>query len=292
MWAMKMRLSNLLRGLRVLKKSLFRFVFLLRNKPCEKFFVTGIMRSGTTLLQRVVEQSCNIAYTPECSSLSVIVNSFRSIEQYDAYQHLSRDEFVKIYRSFINSFFDEYAIKTRQTKIVFKDPEALSKIRFYLELMPTVRFVISVRNPLATIASIWRVRNNQIQKSAESPLTAMNFEQVVDLVEQLCDEIIFVKHSKNVCIVKYEDLIARNEDAIIRLKNFIGKEVNLDLSDDTDEFDPNSPFWTPETGSIIKASSLDKFKNELTIEQSELVVLKLTKFMQIFGYAYMNVADG
>jgi len=282
---MEMRLKVLLYKIfRLYKRIVFRLTYSRGERAGKVIFVTGIMRSGTTLLQRVIAQSCKVQYTSECDALSVIINSFRSIEQYEAYQHLPREAFVKIYRNFINSFFDEHAIRSTLRKNVYKDPEALTKIRYYLELMPDVRFVISVRNPLATIASIWRVRNNQLQSGVKSPISVLDFEQTVDLVKRLSDEILAAGKSGNVCIVKYEDLVEGNENTICRLGKFIGEKISLELPDDRHHFDRNNPFWTPETGAKIDASSLEKFRHELTTEQCELATTKLGKFMQIFDY--------
>ena len=150
--------------------------------------------------------------------------------------------------------------------------------------MPTTKFVISIRNPLAIAASIYRVRNRQRQQGKRSFLTPMDFGDIVEYIERLCDVIIGMRESKNICLVQYEGLIGRVPAVLAGLSHFLGVKVSLDLDDDSAAYNPDHAFWTPESGTTIKLSSLDKYKTELTPEERALAAVKFARFNAMFGY--------
>lgn len=257
----------------------------LENPVVKKlFFVTGVMRSGTTLLQRVISLSCKSAYIREESSLRVILDSFEILDRDNAFHILSRAEYILQYRRFIDEILAQSHQIMNEETLVLKDPLSLRILPCFQELMPATKFVISVRNPLATITSINRVAANQRNQGKKSFISAMGFNNAVDYVSRLCDVIIAMQGRQNVCIVRYEDLIARDSEALSGLQEFIGAEIRLDLEDTSDTYDPEDAFWTPESGAEIKSSSLDKYKSVLTDEQKNIVNSRFVKFNIQFGY--------
>ncbi len=248
------------------------------------FFVTGVMRSGTTLLQRIVAHSLNTNVCLEFDSLNPIVNSFAILDQYKTYQHLSRDEFIYEYQSFIRAILTTYQNKSHSKNLVLKDPLALKNLNYFIELMPSTKFIISVRNPLATVTSIQRVSKKQQQNGERSFISEMKFEQTVEYTNNLCKQILSSRKQKNVIIIRYEDLIDKNENTTNNLGKFIGETINLDLPARSELISPENSFWTPETGGEIKTSSLEKYKDELTEEQISFIKNKMRDFIAEFGY--------
>jgi hypothetical protein len=255
------------------------------TKLTECIFVTGIMRSGTSLLQRVVAQSCATEYIREESSLHALVESFQVLDQYQAFHLLERSEYVAHYRQFISGVLAASKNKITGGILVLKDPLALKTLALFHELMPMTKFIISLRNPLATAASICRVRNRQRQQGKKTFISRMDFGDIVEYIARLCDIIISMRERDNVCVVQYEGLIGRDPVSLARLGDFIGAAVDLDLEDDTAAYNPEHAFWTPESGASIKCSSLDKHETELTPEERGLVLTKLARFNSMFGYA-------
>lgn len=255
-----------------------------RGIDVDVIFVSGIMRSGTTLLQRVLANSLKIDTIPEFTPLNVIINSFKTLDQYKTFQHLSRDEFLGLYQNFISDIILKYANNVAKERVIFKDPLAIQSIESFVELMPNIKFVLSVRNPMATIASIYRVRNKQLEKAENTFISAMDFEGIVNYVKQGCDMIIRLFNSDNIFLAKYEEIVNNSEHTRKRLSNFTECEISFSLPDNSSAFDKNDAFWTPETGAAVTSTSLGKFQTELSMEQKIYIQNKFGHFMRTFSY--------
>jgi hypothetical protein len=248
-------------------------------------FVTGVMRSGTTLLHRILTHSSKSEYTLEIDSLRVLIESFRTLDHHNAFAPLDRAQYVQLYREFLTLTFNACAAQTFGTKLVLKDPLSLTTLASFHELAPDVKFVVSVRNPLATVTSIYRVRNRQLSAGKQSFISEMSFGDVVDYVDRLGDIILSMRDRANVLVVRYEDLVAREARIVANLGRFAGTGIDLDLADTSSTYDPAHPFWTAESGRPIETSSLHKHKDELNSEQSDLMIGRLVRFREVFGYA-------
>jgi hypothetical protein len=254
-----------------------------QEKP--SFFVSGVMRSGTTLLHRILTNSCQSEYIKEVDAFRIIVESFGTLDKHQEYRPLgAREEFVRLYREFLAAISQSCANSMYGPVVILKDPLAIRIIEYLHELMPTTKFLLSVREPLGTIASIARVSVRQRAQGKQSFIAKMNFIDVVNYVEAFCEKILAMRGKENILIVRYEDLVHRNEAMIKLLTQYVGFNINMDLEDTSKEYDPENGFWTPESGGPIVSSSLEKYKNELTPEQIELVAERFLSFKQSFGY--------
>ncbi|MES2264441.1 MAG: sulfotransferase [Pseudomonadota bacterium] len=249
----------------------------------ECIFVTGVMRSGTTILQRIVAHSLSTDYIRQECSLRIPVESFQVLERHQAYAPMERADYVEQYQRFLSGL-----LATMRGRIggelVLKDPLALNTLLACHELMPRTKFIISIRNPMSTAASIYRVRNRQRQQGKSSFIAPMDFGDIVEYIARLCDIIISLREKDNVCMVKYEELVGRDPTALARLGSFIGASVKLDLPDDSAAYDPEHAFWTPESGQELLTSSLDKYQAELSTDETALVASKLARFNALFAY--------
>lgn len=250
----------------------------------ECVFVSGVMRSGTTLLQRVVAHSLDSQYIREESTLRIPIESFQVLEQYQAFEPIGRAAYVEQYQSFLSGLLHAIRREINGGTLVLKDPLALKSIPTFIELMPRTKFIISIRNPMSTAASIYRVRNRQRKQGKQSFITPMDFGDIVEYIARLCEVIIAVHEKDNVCLVKYEELIGHNPAVLKQLSSFIGARVKLNPPDDSFAYDADHAFWTPESGQDIKNTSLDKYRSELSVEEKALVAAKLARFNTMFGY--------
>ena len=249
------------------------------------FFITGVMRSGTTVLQRVVAHSLHTDYIRTESALRIPVESFEVLEKHQSYPIIGRDAFVAQYQRFLAGLWMAMHGTISGETLVLKDPLALKSLVSFHALMPETKFIISIRNPLSTAASIYRVRNRQREQGKNSFITPMDFGDIVEYIAKLCEVIISLREKDNVCIVKYEELVGRDPTLLRRLGQFMGTPVKLDIPDDSAAYDPAHAFWTVESGKELCSNSLDKFQTELTSDEIMLVHSRLARFCALFGYA-------
>ncbi len=253
--------------------------------PAQVVFVTGVMRSGTTVLQRVISRSCDAPYIRKESQLRVIVQSFDTLQKFAAFAPLDRADYVAEYQALFQGLFRRIARDLGVDRLVLKDPLALDVLEVFQELMPTVRFVSSVRHPLATAASILRVRNRQREEGKSSFITPMGFGDIVLHVARLGERIAAMRERPGAYVVRYEDLISRDPATAARLGAFISAEVRFDLDDHKQTFDPAAQaFWTPEWGGPLVDTALDKYSLELDADELALARRHLEPLCDAFGY--------
>jgi hypothetical protein len=101
------------------------------------------------------------------------------------------------------------------------------------------------------------------------------------VAQSLATEYIREESSLHVLIESFHVL---DQYKAYHLSEFINAPVDLDLEDDTAAYSPDHAFWTPESGTAIASSCLDKYKTELTQEEVDLVLVKLARFNTVFGY--------
>jgi hypothetical protein len=247
-------------------------------------FVTGVMRSGTTLLHRILVRSCGCDYVPEVDSLHVMVESFQVLEQYQAFRPLGREGYVALYRQLLAATLNACARAMAGGTMVLKDPMALKTLALFHELSPTTRFVVSVRNPLATVASILRVRDRQRAQGRSSFITMMEFGDVVEYVAGLGEIILALRGRPNLLAIRYEDLVMRDAVAVAALAAFAGTGIDMELDDESGSYDPAHPFWTAQSGGRIAVDALDKYTRELDAARQAVVAGRLAAFNAAFGY--------
>lgn len=243
------------------------------------------MRSSTTLLQRVVAHSLGADYLRAESTLRIPIESFHTLEQYQAFAPLGREQYLAHYQRFISGLLQDMAHTVRDRQLVLKDPLALKILDAFHTVMPRSRFIITVRDPRATAASIYRVRNRQREQGKTSFITPMDFGDIVNFIARLCDTIMRLQEHDNVCLIQYEKLIVHDGSELKKLGRFLGVPVRLDIPDDSSNYAEQHAFWTAEAGMPIQDTPLAKHRAELSAADAALVAAKLARFNAMFGYA-------
>ncbi len=151
-------------------------------------FVGGCPRSGTTLLQNVLDSHPEIFGGPEFDRVPAIVELRNQLRQ------SVRDKRIDLYVSEhdvdrqIAGLAEHLLLPTadRHGRRLLSEKTPLNVLVFpdLLEIFPGARLVQMVRHPLAVVASMKKVVERAIEKQVPPPETFMHAERMVDLLKR------------------------------------------------------------------------------------------------------------
>lgn len=262
-------------------------------------FVVGSPRSGGTLIYNIIcsDPSINPALRE---------NHFVSITLADYSFMLSRiseedghffdlDMTKQFYAKWIQSFLDEIHKKySHFEKIAIKSISLAPYISLLHELLPDIRYCISVRDPRDIVASMIEVglKQQQIGKQPQYHRDAHNLSlQVMDNYIPAINSSSKEFH-KMVTWVKYESLVYNTASIISQLEHDLDLDLSLYNPDQNwprskvniEECKQNDPFITELWGGKISNASIGKYKMVLNQHEIKVVENICAPLMQLFAY--------
>jgi hypothetical protein len=267
------------------------------------FFVGGSMRSGTTLLQAVL---CSTKDTnPHIFEAQYLTRLF----MLHHYGHVQFDGFLQHYfddqaqmTAFHADMIQQFLDLTRRRyhpapHLVLKNPEMTRLFPMIADLVEDSKFIISVRDPRDTIASILDVAQRQAAQGQTTNLTqtgrdmtkhAANFNQFYAPVfnEKNSD------FMKSVFIVKYEELVVHTQAVLNSLSDFTGLALRdfdpeqpwRTLVDFSDDNVIRRPFHTSLRGRPISKDRIDRYVKSFSKDELQTIERVCGPFMNAFGY--------
>lgn len=175
-------------------------------------FVGGAPRSGTTLLQALLS-TANFSndYIAECGYFSTLITSYihgcSRFSDQTKYYFKDWQNFNLFHRGLLQTVLEKISLNIGNPEtLLLKDPLLTPHFDLVSDLLPEATFIVSVRNPLPTVAS-----RLQVMKRA-GDWTEGDFSKV----ERCCDEYNFsysgilrgrASMESRLYIVKYEDIL-------------------------------------------------------------------------------------
>jgi Sulfotransferase family len=277
---------------------------------CSPIFVVGSGRSGTTLLQLMLNAHPRIAVAGELGYFDQILQLRRLIpdlsgpEQVDrlfellprtgSFKFLSEVEAIfpeaqrklkadpnpsyeKLYRYILES----YAMAHGARRFGEKTPENIRHLDHLISIFPNCRVIHIVRDPRANIASrikvpIW---SNDVATHAIKWKIDILYGQIFLLSN--CHA------GKTSLEVRYEDLVADPEPCLRKICNFIGEAYDgsmLEYYKSSEHFIKNAP-WQEGTYKPVYSSSVQKWRCELTESQIYLIEWITGRQLEHYGYS-------
>lgn len=186
-------------------------------------FVTGLHRTGTSLLHRLLRAHPHIGgfantgvYEDEGQHLQSVVPSAMAYGGpgrfgFDARAYLDETSPLAT-RENARKLFDEWAPHWDLSKqyLVEKSPTTLVRMRFFQALFPNSVFVVILRHPIAVTKATgkWAKTN-----------TRTLMEHTTRCYERAADDL---PHLHRHFVLRYEDLVAQPERALVAVCQFIG----------------------------------------------------------------------
>lgn len=226
------------------------------DKQIKSFFILGLPRSGTTLLEQMLDQHSDIKVCPEITSGQIIwrLNAAKKIK--DRAIHLLLLNYISDRASFFNTYMNDclavHALREFSFPICTvnwfkplimdfvsakkahlfgeKAPENIVHIKELQSAFPGSKFIIMVRHPLDVIYSIYE-NASHINGLKYSPGDILKF--VKPVIKRYLNTIIKYKKEDHPhhLLIKYEELINDPQLILVKICQFLGIEFEPQMLD-------------------------------------------------------------
>lgn len=263
----------------------------LTDLPFEPYFVTGAPRTGTSVLHALIctDDAVN-DYINECSYYTAFLHPFMiAWNNFDdhtrAYFSADRQRFIdyhgQLMRGVLRDIWEQLG---KPRKLVLKDPVLSRSMHLLAQLVPTSKYIITIRDPRDVMAS-------RVVVMRKTDANAVVGERDIDKVckEFNASYMALIKMSETfvgrALLVPYESL-AQSGD-MKPIEDFMGIAIRKDRvwqSELTDVARAEGNAWnTEQYGKPLNADSVGNYKRLLSEAQVALVEKLCAPQMQALG---------
>jgi hypothetical protein len=244
-------------------------------------FVGGVARSGTSLVQKMLDLHPNIYGGPELGILPPLMATYRRLRTDIAEGKLAVvldvERARRSYREFVDSLYADRVEGWDCRYISEKTPWNLLAFELLAEVFPAARFVWVIRDPRDVICSLRGVQARARAQEVEGVRLGASIHGDLRYIRRYVEagEAFERTHGERLCVVYYEDVLAAPRAVADRLSTFLGLDVDegmlaTEQPNDTSEalgagrtrpsvFYDSSMFDRP-----IDETNRDKWKRELS----------------------------
>jgi tetratricopeptide (TPR) repeat protein len=194
------------------------------SRPYLPIFMVAFPRSGTTLLDTILDTQKQIATISEMGAVRAAVWKLHQLGK--SYPN----DLENLSRSDVGSLRDAYYKKNHAylpadrtfTKLIDKLPLNILHIPLILTLFPDAKIILSLRHPVDVCLSCFQqnfLLNDEMYHFVEIEKCFQRYRDVMALFERFRAEL-----NPNIHIVRYEELVANLDEAAGAVFRFIGIE--------------------------------------------------------------------
>lgn len=201
-------------------------------------YVGGCMRSGTTLVQRLLCAAPGASpLAAECQYLTALLNLHATWSaQFDQFlkdYFPDKESFDAFSKQQVGAFLAEVAARFRSAStLVLKNPELTYHFPVLAAWYPSARFVLVLRDPLDTIASIAEVARRHREGGIASPLAGAedDMARLSALYKGYYAPVVMAhaQFGNRLFILRYEDLVRDRERMLAQLSQFTALDLRGD----------------------------------------------------------------
>lgn len=262
-------------------------------------FIVGVGRSGTSLLQGMLNSHKEISFPPETHFIRSYISRNKILE--DVKEKLLNDkdllklniplEIVFSESTNLNNFYIKLLIRymRKQNKKIVgdKDPKNIEYLKLIHSIFPNAIIIHIYRDPRAVIASRMKAKWS-LDKPFWQHLLA--YKSQLNYGRNIGKELF-----TNYIEIKYENLV---QDPVYELE-YLCKSINLEFDNNMIEFyrsasdivQGNELSWKNNLFNPLMKDNIDKWKKVLSKNQKTLIEYVLEKEMNLLGYTNMEVAN-
>lgn len=250
-------------------------------------FVGGVPRSGTTLVQNMLDSHPEVTGGPEFLHLPDIIGLRDRLNKSVARGHInfycsSAQVDARLAR-LIEDFLLPVLAKSDAKYLSEKTPENVLVFRELLDLFPKARFLFVIRDPRAVVASMIKVKQKHLQKHERPPAFLRSVWANIAYIKKCNGAGFSALQSvpERVLPVVYEDLVRDPEAGTRRISEFLGIPWSEKMLKPGDVEHKGEKAITANSGELwydIKtyyrnpeATSIDSWKGSLGFWQTSLV---------------------
>ncbi|MEL7834104.1 sulfotransferase [Fodinibius sp. Rm-B-1B1-1] len=268
----------------------------MKINKCVSFFIVGVGRSGTSLLQSILSSHSKICMPPETGFVRSNILSWRRNREFTANEIVSANgKLERIVEGitdgqqqlFTNKLYFYYFLIERykevqnKQKIGDKDPRLVEFMKAALELFPSAKFIHLVRDPRDVLLS-----KKKAEWSKDKPSWYHIFANYIQLK---IGESQGQKLSKDkYLLLTYEKLLDEPEISMEKVCNFLGvkfEENMLSFQEKAKELvSEDEKQWKKETMGPLLKNNTGKWKGKLTDTEVALTELLCKQAFKIGGY--------
>lgn len=271
-------------------------------------FVGGAPRSGTTLVQRVLNSHPEIYGGPEFDFISefmVLRNRMQnSVKIGRISEYFDTNQLDTHFENFIRNIFREKALEQGVSIISEKTPRNVLHFEEILSVIPNSKAIFVIRDPRAIYNSMKdvRTRTKSLKSSRIKYVNPSHFigslYSATEYVKKCFEEGDFIaqKFPDRVLTVKYEDIVENPEMETRRLSQFLGIDWTVDmLNPKAQKFNSpksgqtNNPWYSKEKRDRnIEKSDKTKWKYQISTFEKKYINERLSDYLKLFSYEREN----
>lgn len=253
-------------------------------------FIVGVGRSGTSLLQSMVDSHSEIAFLPETQFVRrYILGGLKEFEFNREVQKNERLSRLSIDGLELTGISPTLALKRITGKAVadfgvshigMKDPRLLDYLQDLTKIYPGCKIIHVVRDPRDVTLSRLKAEWSKGRPFIFNPLV---YEA------QMMHYFIKTKNENhNLHIVKYEDLLAKPEAEISKIMRFVGLQYEkgqMEFQKSSERLvSENELQWKKETLGPLIRENTNKWRGSLNIRQVRIIETLCKRSMKAWGY--------
>ena len=276
----------------------------MQKEENQLIFVAGVPRSGTTLVQNILDCHPDIYGGPEFDRICNIVDLRRKLNRsiklgrIDTY--LNRQDVDKNIANLIKSLLYPTAQRNNCSFISEKTPWNVLAFKDLIEILPEAKFIYIIRCPHAVVASMLNVAKRAKTGGIRSPdftrsisLACYYIESVLKLIHQL-DK----KYTDKILTKQNEKILENPLPKIKQLCAFIDVPFDEKMLKPGDIKHPGQEtmtrhgIWYSEAmyNSNFDKNNIDKWKTQLNSVTKAFInyVFLNNRFIKKYGYSFSN----
>jgi tetratricopeptide (TPR) repeat protein len=256
-------------------------------------FLVGFPRSGTTLLDQVLDAHPKVAVIEERPLIPEIIARLAEFGKHypEGLEHLSTSEVASLRDHYLSA--RDRLIEPMPGQIVIdKMPLNIAHVVLIKLVFPEARFILSLRDPCDVVLSCFMQAfqlNNWMAALLSLEGAAELYSQVFRHWELAC-EALHLPHVR----IRYEDMVADLEAAVTPVLMFLGLDWRPDMARFHEHARTRSRLATPSAGQVtrpIYTDALARWRRYAEIEGAPMAVVADRLVEERRRYGYLEVPD-
>ena len=206
---------------------------------------------------------------------------FDPVEIFEAIRHQKRSVHKILWELLLRAGEHHHA-----TIVMDKSLDSVRYAEELFDLFPDMLLLNVVRDPRAQVASM----NRAIIHDYDSTLNALTWLDAHQVARSL-----IARYPDKVLTIRFEDFLVNQETVLKKICQFFGigflpEMLDISLSNEAQKISQMSALWESNCFPPVMANK-DKFKQQLSLAEIEVIETLTKEMMQLYGYELMTTAN-